>query len=47
VFKLQIVQSLKSERVQQYVAGLRDAAKIKDDRKKIQATLRRQANTLI
>jgi peptidyl-prolyl cis-trans isomerase D len=47
VFKLQIVQSLKSERVQQYVAGLRDAAKIKDDRKKIQATLRRQADVLL
>jgi peptidyl-prolyl cis-trans isomerase D len=46
VFRMQIVQSLKSERVQQYVAGLRDAAKIKDDRKKIQATLRRQANVL-
>ncbi len=47
VFKLQIVQSLKSERVQQYVAGLRDAAKIEDDRKKIQASLRRQADMLL
>lgn len=47
VFKLQIVQSLKSERVQQYIAGLRDGAKIKDDRKKIQATLRRQADVLL
>jgi peptidyl-prolyl cis-trans isomerase D len=47
VFKMQILQSLKSERVQQYVAGLRDAAKIKDDRKKIQATLRRQADVLL
>jgi len=47
VFRMQIVQSLKSERVQQYVAGLRDAAKIKDDRKKIQATLRRQADAIL
>lgn len=47
VFKMQIVQSLKSERVQQYVAGLRDAAKITDDRKKIQASLRRQADLLL
>lgn len=47
VFKMQIVQSLKSERVQQFVAGLRDAATIKDDRKKIQATLRRQADVVL
>jgi peptidyl-prolyl cis-trans isomerase D len=41
-FRLQTVQSLKSERVQQYLTGLRESANIKDDRKKIQATLRRQ-----
>ncbi len=46
VFRMQTVQGLKSERVQQYLAGLRDAATIKDDRKKIQATLRRQATLL-
>jgi peptidyl-prolyl cis-trans isomerase D len=46
VFRMQTVQGLKSERVQQYLAGLRDAATIKDDRKKIQATLRRQSTLL-
>lgn len=42
VFRLQTVQSLKSERVQQYLAGLREGASITDDRKDIQAALRRQ-----
>jgi peptidyl-prolyl cis-trans isomerase D len=46
VFRLQTAQSIRSERVQQYLSGLRDAAVIKDDRKKIQATLRRQAALL-
>ncbi len=42
VFRMQTVQSLKQERVQQYLLGMRENAKIKDDRKKIQANLRRQ-----
>ena len=46
VLRLQTVQSIRTERVQQYLAGLRDAATIKDDRKKIQATLRRQSSLL-
>jgi peptidyl-prolyl cis-trans isomerase D len=46
VFRLQTVQGLRQERVQQYLGGLRERASIKDDRKKIQATLRRQASLL-
>lgn len=42
VFRMQTLQALRTERVQQYLVGLRESAKIKDDRKKIQATLRRQ-----
>lgn len=43
VFRMQITQSLRQERVGQYLEGLRESATIKDDRKKIQASLRRQA----
>jgi peptidyl-prolyl cis-trans isomerase D len=46
VFRLQTVQSIRTERVQQYLVGLRDGATIKDDRKKIQATLRRQSSLM-
>lgn len=46
VFRMQITQSLRQERVGQYLEGLRESATIKDDRKKIQASLRRQASTL-
>ncbi len=42
-FRLQTAQALKSERVQQYLVGLRESADIRDDRKKIRAALRRQA----
>ncbi len=42
VFRMQTVQSLKSERVQQYLTGLRESASITDNRKKIQTTLRQQ-----
>jgi len=42
VFRMQTLQSLRSERVQQYLVGLRESADIRDDRKKIQATVRRQ-----
>lgn len=42
VFRMQTMQSLKSERVQQYLAGLRESASVTDNRKRIQATLRRQ-----
>lgn len=43
VFRMQTVEALKSERVQQYLVGLRESAKIQDDRQKIRASLRRQA----
>lgn len=42
-FRAQTTQALRSERVQQYLIGLREDAKIKDDRQKIRANLRRQA----
>jgi len=43
VFRLQTTQALRSERVQQYLIGLREDANIKDERQKIRASLRRQA----
>jgi len=46
VFRMQITQSLRQERVGQYLEGLRESANITDDRKKIQATLRRQASLI-
>lgn len=46
VFRMQITQSLRQERVGQYLEGLRESATIKDDRKKIQASLRRQASAI-
>jgi len=42
VFRMQTLQALRTERVQQYLVGLRESADIRDDRKKIQATVRRQ-----
>jgi peptidyl-prolyl cis-trans isomerase D len=42
MFRAQTVEALKSERVQQYLVGLREAADIKDDRQEIRAKLRRQ-----
>jgi peptidyl-prolyl cis-trans isomerase D len=46
VFRMQTLQSLRQERVGQYLEGLRASARITDDRKKIQATLRRQASLI-
>ena len=43
MFRMQTVEALKSERVQQYLVELRESAKIQDDRQKIRASLRRQA----
>ncbi len=43
VFRMQTVEALKQERVQQFLVGLREAADIRDDRAKIRAALRRQA----
>lgn len=46
IVRSQAIQTMQAERVQTFVDALKRNASIKDDRKKIQATLRRQAETL-
>jgi peptidyl-prolyl cis-trans isomerase D len=46
IVRSQAIQTMQAERVQTFVDALKRTASIKDDRKKIQASLRRQAATL-